>query len=130
MFEADIETNDGPLVRESTSHEIVTDDEVDLAAVIDRLDVESPFELPDDVFDALAAAPRRWIVKHLWEAERAVTVAELALIVASIRLGIPPSAVDPDQQQQSAIVVHHVHLPKLAACGLVEWNRSDNVVVI
>ncbi|MFC7140425.1 hypothetical protein ACFQMA_11365 [Halosimplex aquaticum] len=34
----------------------------------------------------------------------------------------------PDHQRLTAVRLHHVHLPKLADAGVVEWHRDRDVV--
>lgn len=122
MFEANVKMDDEP------PHLEAPPDRSDPTAVLDGSTLESVLQLPDAAFDALASTHRRQVVEYLWRAGRPVTVSELALVLSSARLDVPPSEVEADQRRRMAITLHHTHLPKLAACGFVERDEDGDMV--
>ncbi|QSW97934.1 hypothetical protein [Haloterrigena alkaliphila] len=71
-------------------------------------------DIQDDVFDALSNEQRRQLLFTLVEYEE------------SIDIDSPPDGFDGGQ---GAIVErYHVHLPKLADYGFIEWDPQTNVV--
>lgn len=73
----------------------------------------------DELFDALAAEPRRMVMVSLLNAppER--------------RLPLPEAAASPNQsmdRETLAIRLRHHHLPKLANLGYVCWERDPFIV--
>lgn len=88
----------------------------------------------DDVFDALADAQRRqlllglahreiYLVAPLSGVSRDLADAHEGLLRAQLASSRELSSVD-----ESLLRMHCVHLPKLAAYGFVEWDRTDNLV--
>lgn len=97
---------------------------------VEAVDIEDPLELPDVVFEMFAAEPRRRAVGVLWEVERPLPVAELAILVVASSQGTDVGSVTTDQRDRAAIELHHVHLPKLEEWGFIEWDRDDGAVVL
>jgi len=73
----------------------------------------------DDVFEVLAAERRRYALYVLCRRSGKVAVPELADAVAS-SAGANPARVTAE--------LYHVHLPKLAEEGVVEYDREDGIV--
>ena len=70
----------------------------------------------DQMFDALSAEPRRQLIISLVDSPDGVPLPESAVN--------PNVPVDPDRLRGE---LHHVHLPKLADMGFVEWE-SDPLI--
>lgn len=72
----------------------------------------------DDVFEALAAEPRRRLLASLLEAERgeAVHLPEAATA--------PEAGADPEKMR---VELYHRHLPALAEAGFVDWETDPLV---
>lgn len=69
----------------------------------------------------LADRTRRQLLRRLQEAEaEAVPVDDLLAALA----GAPGGA----SRRETAIALYHVHLPKLAAMDVVEWDRDRGTV--
>lgn len=88
------------------------------------LDVE-----PDDVYEALADPRRRYVLSCLQTYVTPMALADLADEVAmaehdATRLNdVSPAAV-----KSLYLDLYHVHVPKLATLGLVEFDREREVV--
>jgi hypothetical protein len=75
----------------------------------------------DSVFSALAHEDRRETLQFLAAQQGEVAVADLVEHVSG-------EAADADAVAQKHVLLHHVHLPKLAAADLVVWNTEDGTV--
>lgn len=80
-------------------------------------------EATDELFDALAAARRRTVLRYLRQREE-TTVGKLASAVAAIE---GPEAADAADETVE-MSLRHVHLPKLDAVGLVDHDPGDGTV--
>lgn len=106
--------------------------------MVDRNDAHSPSgaehrrtaaaPTADDLFAALADATRRQVLWYL-RAERETTVADLVDVLVGWRLG-DADVVDAAERARIAVSLHHVHLPRLADAGLVEWETDADAVVL
>lgn len=79
----------------------------------------------DERHRVLAAERRRVLLDVLAEREPPVHVEELAAAVADREEAV----VDQEAVQEVAVGLHHVHLPTLGACGVVDYDPDTNVVV-
>ncbi|MBX0294039.1 DUF7344 domain-containing protein [Haloarcula nitratireducens] len=82
--------------------------------------------LPDaDAIELLASRRRRTLLGLLVDADGAVTLGSLATAIAQTErasgLGATPS-------HRIAVSLHHAHLPKLDAAGVVDYDRETNSV--
>jgi len=70
----------------------------------------------DDLLDTLANADRRFVLAHLsqWETEPSLGSLAAALAADS----------DDFSHEDARIALHHVHLPKLEAAGLLEYDDT------
>lgn len=80
---------------------------------------------PDRVFDLLESSRRRHALAHLSERSTRIPLDELATIVAARENDEETSDVDEEVKEQVQLSLFHVHLPKLEAAGLVEFDRGD-----
>lgn len=77
----------------------------------------------DDVLRLLADRTRRKLLRHLLEAEPApVAVDDLVAALAGT------DAFDATDRRALAIDLHHVHLPRLADEGVVDWDPERGTV--
>jgi hypothetical protein len=80
----------------------------------------------DDAFQVLANPHRRAIVSSLLDQEAGTFEDELVDDV--LREGTSPVDGPAKTRSHVAVKLHHVHLPKLADLGLIEWNRDQQFV--
>lgn len=74
--------------------------------------------LTDDLFEALSHRHRRCLLSHLLEVEQQ----NIPSIVEELHRG----QMAPEHVRLELL---HNHLPKLEACGFIDWNPQSNVVV-
>ena len=75
----------------------------------------------DEVFSVLADRRRRQILRYLHDSDFPEGIESIADAVED-RRGAPP-------RRELRIALHHKHLPKLDAAGLIEYAADDNLVV-
>lgn len=80
------------------------------------------------LLSALAVVRRRQLLSEL-RAEGSITDLELARRLASEECTTDPPAGSP-RVGRLRTEIHHVHLPKLADVGMVEWDPSDSTVAL
>ena len=112
---------------------------IDVAAVVAELEGQNTTDLPpmvnhDDVFDALTASHRRQLLVNLLSSpqhvpepsgiSREVAEADENLLQRYLSSSRMIAEVD-----EYSVSMHHIHLPKLAEYGFIEWNQDDNLVV-
>lgn len=82
----------------------------------------------DRTFDVLAAAERQYMIRLLLTGREPIAIADLALEIAKAGEG-PLGADDPhDSAQRIREFLYHVHIPKLAEEGVVEFDAERNTV--
>lgn len=78
-----------------------------------------PLELAvDELCDTLASAPRRHVVDVVADLDGGVSIEELAEAL--------PDAVG--DEELTVATLYHLHLPKLAANGVVEYDQQSGMV--
>lgn len=82
-----------------------------------------------DLYDALANDRRRTTLATLTEIESPVDGETLARYVAEAERGTPENGIPEDALERIHASLYHVHLPRLAAAGLVEYDSDRDVVV-
>lgn len=87
----------------------------------------------NDVFDALAAGHRRQLLVKLLSSPHYVSKPagisrEIAQADENLLQRHLSSSRTIAEADEYAISMHHVHLPKLAEYGFIEWHRDDNLV--
>lgn len=87
----------------------------------------------DELLDVLSDRRRRFVLSRL--ATRAVPMAVADLAADLVRHergtsddGRSDAEVPGDRLEEYHIALHHVHVPKLAAAGIVEHDRERNTV--
>lgn len=93
-------------------------------------DRDGPSALPtDSVRDLLAGPRRRYALQCLLE-RGSVRLDELAVEVAAREAGRTPEAIGDMTRERTSISLHHNHLAKLDAAGLVDYDAADHTVVL
>lgn len=80
---------------------------------------------PDEMFELLADRHRRYVLASLRDASTPVPLADLATELARVESGSDAGGMD---RRQLLIRLYHVHVPKLADAGLIEYHRERNTV--
>jgi len=86
----------------------------------------SAVEHRDALFSALADGRRRFVIGALESCGGSLALADLAAEVADRDEGTDASV--SEHVRRVEIELYHVHVPKLAAVGLVQFDRDRNVV--
>ncbi|SIR23568.1 hypothetical protein SAMN05421858_1936 [Haladaptatus litoreus] len=88
---------------------------------IQTLGLNALLRLPPEVYDALSSEHRRTVIGYLHENDGKATMAELAthLVTAGVE----------SDEKRARTALRHIHLPKLAEGGLVEWVPHRETVV-
>lgn len=84
----------------------------------------------DGVFEALASPRRRAALAYLRETEGSVALTELATEIAHRERETGEPALRHEQWNDVTAALAHVHLPKLADEGLVEYDEAAETVVL
>ncbi|MFC3957076.1 DUF7344 domain-containing protein [Halovivax cerinus] len=83
---------------------------------------------PSDRHDLLASERRRLTIDVLEECQRTVDLEDIAAAVAA-RTGTDAES-SAEDATRIAIELHHVHLPKLADAGVIEYDPSIRLVTL
>lgn len=91
---------------------------------------DEPAALDTDVVRELVADPRRrHVLRSLLETEsESMALRDLAGEVAAREHAEPPAEVSDITRERTSITLHHNHLAKLDATGLVGYDRADHTV--
>lgn len=84
----------------------------------------------DVLFDALSHPSRRFVLARLDEADSAMALADLACDLATRERGGERAAVPDDAIESAQIALYHVHVPKLADAGVVEFEPEHRTVAL
>lgn len=83
---------------------------------------------PDTVFAVLASDRRRLVLEHLFDHPTPVTVPDLVDRLVSAELNGPERP--EDLRRRIHVSLHHVHLPKLAAGDMVDYDAERGEVTL
>lgn len=86
-------------------------------------------EFWDDFFDNIAHPRRRRLLVILYDTGERVPVDTVATkLLAREAAADGDGVVSGDEFERLRVELYHVHLPKLADCGLIAWNRGNETV--
>lgn len=83
---------------------------------------------PNTIFDLLSHQWRRIGLDHLRQTDRSVSVSTLAKRISETELGQRQSHVPPEYRERVLVSLQHIHLPKMAAADVIEWNTAKKRV--
>lgn len=83
----------------------------------------------DTVLDLLRDSRRRTLIAVLCEHDRPLTVTDLRNEIAVREWDAPVTDVPGAEMRHIVASLHHTHVPKLRAAGLVEYDRDRRTVV-
>lgn len=115
----------GLIARDGEAETVTTTDHPVFEARQTRQLIEAEDDAWDSVIDCLAAERRRIVLAVLEGRTEPMARADLAREVARRESADEPSD---DVVKTVLVSLHHVHLPKLANAGLVEYNGTDEPV--
>lgn len=92
---------------------------------------ESPDEVPlESMYSVLSRSHRRAIVESLTGQDTPLALADAAEEVVR-RVHEKPSTEIPDAEiEEESILLYHLHIPKLAETGTVDWDKDRNTVCL
>lgn len=82
----------------------------------------------DGVFDALRHPRRRYLLSALAD-ESELSLTSLATDIVAWEDDVPREDVRTEARERCRIALHHVHLPKLAEFGIVDYEPGDEPTV-
>jgi DNA-binding transcriptional ArsR family regulator len=93
----------------------------------ERADIELT---PDVTFELLSNPRRRYALAYLSRRGQPITAGELAEQIAAWEKDKPVSEIEDETAERIQMTLHHNHVPKLRAVGLVEQSeRGDGFVL-
>lgn len=100
-------------------------------------DISRSGRVPTDAIGSIPPAPtprtadtrERHLLSYLGAFEYPVELRTLAAHIAAAERNVPVDAVDERIRHGLAVALHHVHLPKLVATGLVHYDPESRMAV-
>lgn len=80
----------------------------------------------DTFFETLANVRRRFVLSHLGRTVGGVSIDTLAREIAGWENGLAPNRISDDDYERVYVSLYHMHVPKLAESGLIEWDESTD----
>lgn len=84
----------------------------------------------DELFDVLSNARRRFVIACLREHGAPMALADVAAELATWESTTPSAQIPEDRVTSRYIALHHVHVPKMADTGVIEYDRDSNTVAL
>lgn len=85
---------------------------------------------PDDLFDVLASPHRRFVISHLQTRSRPSAVADVATELTKWECDVEKAHIPKEEVISRYSTLHHVHIPKMAEVGIIEWNHGRNTIAL
>lgn len=114
-------------------HDPITDEptDADTGGFLEMADSPRKVELtPDVTFELLSNARRRYALAYLSRRGQPMTIEGLARQIAAWETDTPVSDVDETSVERVMMTLHHNHIPKLRAAGLVEKAEREEGYVL
>lgn len=84
----------------------------------------------EECFDLLSDYRRRLTVEYLRSRGEVTTIQELAIKIAARENGIPEDRLTDKQQKRVYTSLHHLHVPRMAEMGVIEYDEGKDTVAI
>lgn len=97
-------------------------DIADIAALRDS-DVDSAA-----LFDVLSDPRRRFLIACLDEHSKPMAMADAADALTNRECEMPSEHISDEQVLSRYLALHHVHVPKMADNGIIEYNPARNTI--
>lgn len=96
--------------------------------LMDDMSTRQRHPVDTSVFECIRERPRRLVLSVLHSQVYGVSETDLATMLVARREDKPLVAVSRDEHERAAAALHHRHLPKLEASGLVERDAETSTV--
>lgn len=93
-------------------------------------DASSPELTQESAFDVLSCARRRYVLHHLLRDEQTLSVTELSRQVAAWENDVDVDSLTYQQRMRAYTSLRQLHLPKLDAEGLVDYDKNRGTVTL
>ena len=94
------------------------------------LPVEDTELMPNFIFNMMSERRDRYILYLLHYSQDTIDAHELVDKVTALEHGIPPNQIPDKLQNPIRTAIFHIHLPKLDASGVIEWDEQNQEVRI
>ncbi|OVE86457.1 hypothetical protein B2G88_05475 [Natronolimnobius baerhuensis] len=82
----------------------------------------------DTIFTLLSHRHRRTVLNLLLAQYRALTLRDLRNEIVERKHGTEITELDDEQVKQTMVLLHHVHIPKLAETDIVTYDQDRMIV--
>ncbi|WP_394337282.1 DUF7344 domain-containing protein [Halegenticoccus soli] len=96
----------------------------------DRQEVRSDVLSMDVVFELLKNRRRRDILRFLFNADRTVTLSELAEQIAAWENEIEVHELSSDQRKRVYVALYQTHLPKMDDAGIIDYDQDRGNITL
>lgn len=80
------------------------------------------------IYSCLSSSRRRYALYCMRDAEKALSLADLAEDVANMETEMPKHEIDKKAVKDVYLSLYHRHVPKLADAGLVQYDQELDMV--
>lgn len=84
----------------------------------------------DDLFDVLSNARRRFVIACLATHSKPLAVADIATELTCWECKTPSDQIPEEHVQSRYVALYHVHVPKMADVGILEYNQERNTIAL
>lgn len=85
---------------------------------------------PNDIFAVLANSRRRFVIAYLQARTNSMAVADVATELTKWEWDEEEAHIPKDEILSRYVSLHHLHIPKMAEAGIIEWNHDRNTVAL
>lgn len=84
----------------------------------------------DDLCDVLSNARRRFVIDRLASHSKPLAVADVTRELTRWECETPSDQIPEEQVKSRYAALYHVHVPKMADVGILEYNRERNTIAL